>query len=453
MIFGTPLSLQGVHGLTPGSRVILHDCRPLRENAPLVHEFLRATGIVDVLSKTANAEGERKSEGQAEGSDEDRELQEALAAFRQSDNELWESAAFRQIVEAWRKELYQRSAGGDVLEIGVGRGRGLRNPAWKTWCSSYTGVDVSLHEDARRTAETLAASPSHRRGAAFPLVDLVESDAHNLPLPGDSFDSVLSHRVLCCVASPSTVISSLLRVVRSGGSILLFEHGSLHPAVAEALEISAVEATSREDKARESGRSLCSGATAAAETRREGPSERFGKRQEAAHGGREKHEVERREREGGRGASAAKEAAKRERNVDWEKMFPLPPEALADAIASLQIAPRSTCPGEGKGRRKETGACAWIDALGETIKLADRQERREHERSISFSREGRATQGDKEATEERRALSGRSFQSSSFPRPSPETKKPVIEEVHIFVAPRPETERSWTAVRCVAVRC
>ncbi|EPT24946.1 methyltransferase domain-containing protein [Toxoplasma gondii ME49] len=493
MLLGKPLTVKGMGDVTPGSRVIVHDCRPLRENASLVFDFLRAADSAFLsTSGDAKAEKEIGDKGECE---EDPELQEALAALYDSEIELWESAAFRQIVEAWREELYRRSAVGDVLEVGVGRARGLWNPGWKQWCSSYTGVDVRLHDEARRTVEMLS-SPSHRSGPALPLLDLLESDAHDLPFPGSSFDSVLSHRVLCCVKSPATVVSSLLRVLRPGGILLLFEHGGLHPAVERALATGCSDTKEGETRGKNTRKGMTGEETRAGmgnalgDTRGRLSEERLEKTQESAER-RHRKQVGRTRKEGRRrrqtdfererevegcseGATAEEAKAEGERNgskqgtVDWEKLFPLPPEELEEAVAALQMPTSFSgrqkrtgdsewASGESEAEASKTGTCAWIDVLGETIQIAHKQERGEGDNATSPSRERRTNETTSlpeglqaSWTEGKESASGAVYGDPFRSSVSSDAKTPIIEEVHIFVSPRPEIERSWTCLRCVA---
>ncbi|PFH38220.1 methyltransferase domain-containing protein [Besnoitia besnoiti] len=486
MIFGTPMRLEVAEG--GGSlQVVVHDCRPLAAaEASLARDILAAAGAIGE-GRPPDA-GERRERS----IEEDEEVREAMDLFRDTEKELWESAAFRKIVEAWRQELYCRTAVGDVLEIGVGQGKELHNAEWRQLCASYTGLDVRIEDEAKKAAAAVAAPPPYRGGLALPLIDLMEADAHDLPLSSDTFDSVLSHRVLCCVSSPATVLHSLLRVVRAGGRLLLFEHGALHPAVAAKLGVSPPKPEAPHSRPQpETARLVGRGEARKQEGRgRKSCRARRGRAQQRSEAeGEKKREPEEEEegetRRGGRG--------QKRQEVDWEKVFPLPPAELAGVVSALEM-PRGCRSGVDRRRgqdergsvggdasRKDLRTCAWIDVLEEVLRLRRERDTRE-ERALAFPsarRLSRATAGDDEASRLSRGqvaienevgapISGEESQHSDPARAAADWgvisshaslvpfaadgKTPVVEEVHIFVAPRPEVERSWTCVRCVAVR-
>lgn len=95
---------------------------------------------------------------------------------------------------------------GHVLEPGVGTGR-IALPLIEAGCE-VTGVDLS--------ADMLAALAGH----ALPRLHLVRGDITRLPFAPASFDAAVCVHVLHLVDS-RTVLQSLLRLLRPGGSILL----------------------------------------------------------------------------------------------------------------------------------------------------------------------------------------------------------------------------------------
>jgi SAM-dependent methyltransferase len=110
-----------------------------------------------------------------------------------------------------RLRLCER-ASGDVLDIGVGEGRNLRHYAGGV---RLTGIDLNsaMIEATRAEAQRLGRT-----------VTLIQCDAHVLPFPAESFDCVVAFRVLCAVADDAIVLREAMRILRSGGSLLLTDH-------------------------------------------------------------------------------------------------------------------------------------------------------------------------------------------------------------------------------------
>lgn len=72
-------------------------------------------------------------------------------------------------------------------------------------------------------------------------VDLTEGDAHALPYPDASFDTVVCTLSLCAIPDPDRAVAQMTRVLRPGGRLLLLDHvaGSSWPvrAVQRLLEL------------------------------------------------------------------------------------------------------------------------------------------------------------------------------------------------------------------------
>ena len=122
-------------------------------------------------------------------------------------------------IEGMRKSLLGHATGA-VLEIGAGTGRNsaLFSP---TAVSSLTLVDFSLPM-LQQAERKLAAADS---SSCIPTRLLV-ADAAALPFADASFDTTVDTFGLCSYEDPEKVLSELKRVTRSGGRILLLEHGS-----------------------------------------------------------------------------------------------------------------------------------------------------------------------------------------------------------------------------------
>lgn len=107
---------------------------------------------------------------------------------------------------------------GDVLEIGPGTGPNLAYyPADIRW----TGIEPNpamfpyLEEEARRLHMD---------------VTLREGRSERLDVPDNSFDAVVSTRVLCSVTDPHTSLREVLRVLKVGGRFIFIEHVAAPPA-------------------------------------------------------------------------------------------------------------------------------------------------------------------------------------------------------------------------------
>ena len=103
-------------------------------------------------------------------------------------------------------------ATGKTLEVAVGTGLNL---PFYPGDVQLTGVDFSpaMLNLARRRAEQLGR-----------VIDLREADAHELPFPDASFDTVVCTYGLCAIPDDSRAVSEMKRVLRPGGLLLLVDH-------------------------------------------------------------------------------------------------------------------------------------------------------------------------------------------------------------------------------------
>ena len=105
------------------------------------------------------------------------------------------------------------AARGRVLEIGAG-----------------SGLSVPHYPETVNELVLLEPNPAfHRRLAeaadALPVrTSIVDADAHRLPFPDSSFDTVTASLVFCSIDDPERVLAEVNRVLRPGGRFLFHEH-------------------------------------------------------------------------------------------------------------------------------------------------------------------------------------------------------------------------------------
>jgi len=105
------------------------------------------------------------------------------------------------------------AATGRVLEIGAGSG--LSVPHYPA------GLDeLVLLEPNPAFRDRLSDLLDRLPGPA----SIVDGDAHDLPFPDSSFDTVTASLVFCSVADPGRALAEVRRVLRPGGRFLFHEH-------------------------------------------------------------------------------------------------------------------------------------------------------------------------------------------------------------------------------------
>ena len=118
------------------------------------------------------------------------------------------------MVQARRWALVPQ-ARGRVLEIGMGTGRNL--PFYdRSKLTQLVGVEPALQ------MHRLAQRRSAKAGIDVELVGL---SAERLPLPDDSFDTVVCTYTLCSIPDPAAALHEVRRVLKPGGHFLFCEHG------------------------------------------------------------------------------------------------------------------------------------------------------------------------------------------------------------------------------------
>ncbi|HEX2620077.1 MAG TPA: class I SAM-dependent methyltransferase [Phototrophicaceae bacterium] len=126
------------------------------------------------------------------------------------------SAFFRErLMRASKmRRLIFAKAQGDILDVACGSGENFAY--YNRPGNHYTGIEISpvMAERARERARNLDMN-----------VDVQVMDAQQLEFPDHSFDTVVSALATCTFPDQIAALKEMKRVCKSGGRILLFEHG------------------------------------------------------------------------------------------------------------------------------------------------------------------------------------------------------------------------------------
>ena len=120
----------------------------------------------------------------------------------------------REPLAAQRRQVLAQVEG-EVLEIGFGSGLNL--PFYPPNVRRLTAVEPNAGM-SRRARERVTASGVEVQTLA------VGADV-SLPLPDDSFDSVVSTWTLCTIPDAAAALREVYRVLRPGGRFFFVEHG------------------------------------------------------------------------------------------------------------------------------------------------------------------------------------------------------------------------------------
>ena len=115
--------------------------------------------------------------------------------------------------KTWRKQLWSKVKGPEVLEIGVGTGK---NIPWYPDDVEVTGIDLSSGM-LKRAKKVLAEAKNNH-------VTLQEMDAQQMGFPENTFNEVVATFAFCSVPDPVLGLKEALRVTKPGGKLLLLEH-------------------------------------------------------------------------------------------------------------------------------------------------------------------------------------------------------------------------------------
>jgi ubiquinone/menaquinone biosynthesis C-methylase UbiE len=124
-------------------------------------------------------------------------------------------AMTRRAEEKWGRPLRTLMFGeltGRILEVGAGSGANL-----PYYAKADSLVAVEPASEMRKQL--------HGRAEEVPLdVEVVDAWAERLPLPDDTFDTVVCTLVLCTVVDLRAALDEIRRVLKPTGQLVFFEH-------------------------------------------------------------------------------------------------------------------------------------------------------------------------------------------------------------------------------------
>jgi len=123
-------------------------------------------------------------------------------------------------------ESHVGSAGGRILEVGVGTGISLLSYRRS---NRLVGIDISAGMLRRAHGRVVENNLTNVEALAV-------MDAKHLALPDASFDAVVAQYVITAVPDPEATLDEFVRVLRPGGEIILVNHLGAEGGVRRAFE-------------------------------------------------------------------------------------------------------------------------------------------------------------------------------------------------------------------------
>lgn len=125
-------------------------------------------------------------------------------------------AVFTRLFDKYAARL-ALPANAQVLEVGCGTGATLRRLGQRgDFSGRALGVDQSRH--FIEAAKKFAAAENVGDKLNFEV-----GDAHRLDFPDASFDAAIAHTLISHVTDPAEVLGEMARVVRPGGTVVIFD--------------------------------------------------------------------------------------------------------------------------------------------------------------------------------------------------------------------------------------
>jgi ubiquinone/menaquinone biosynthesis C-methylase UbiE len=103
---------------------------------------------------------------------------------------------------------------GEILEIGFGTGLNLQHYPKSVHAITTVDINPGMSAIARRRIQASGITVKH-----YVL------DGKSLPMPDDSFDSVVSTWTLCSIADVEQALREIYRVLKPNGRFFFIEHG------------------------------------------------------------------------------------------------------------------------------------------------------------------------------------------------------------------------------------
>lgn len=127
-----------------------------------------------------------------------------------------QDAVFAKLFDKYASRL-ALSPSAKVLEVGCGTGSTLRALARR---EDFQGQAIGI-DQCRAFID--AANEFARAENVGDRLSFQVGDAHHLDFPAASFDVVIAHTVISHVTEPTIVLSEMARVVRPGGTVVIFD--------------------------------------------------------------------------------------------------------------------------------------------------------------------------------------------------------------------------------------
>ncbi|MES9944777.1 MAG: methyltransferase domain-containing protein [Candidatus Thiodiazotropha sp.] len=123
---------------------------------------------------------------------------------------------FTNLIEKYSSQLL-RANPVQVLEVGCGTGAMIRSFVRREeFTGSAVGVDQSI--PFIKAAKTLA-----QQELIDERLEFRTGDAHHLEFPSAGFDTVIANTLISHVTDPVRVLEEMARVVKSGGTVVIFD--------------------------------------------------------------------------------------------------------------------------------------------------------------------------------------------------------------------------------------